>query len=74
MVEDIQTSIRTEAMQYTETFQSQAQRANSEPQAQSFQFQKELEDTRAGTAQIVQDVSKEIESAKSQARVEVQRI
>ena len=38
------------------------------------QLQKELEDTRAGTTQIVQDASKEIESAKSQARVEVQRI
>ena len=33
-----------------------------------------MEDTRAGTTQIVQDASKEIESAKSQARVEVQRI
>ena len=74
MVEDIQTSTRTEAMQYLEHFQSQAKRAISESQAQSIQLQKELEDTRAGTTQIVQDASKEIESAKSQARAEVQRI
>ena len=74
MVEDIQTSTRTEAMQYLEHFQSQARRAISESQAQSIQLQKELEDTRAGTTQIVQDASKEIESAKSQARAEVQRI
>ena len=70
MVEDIQISTRTEAMQYLEHFQSQAKRAISESQAQSIQLQKELEDTRAGTTQIVQDASKEIESAKSQAEAQ----
>ena len=74
MVEDIQTSTRTEAMQYLERFQSQAQRAISESQAQSIQLQKGLEDSRAGTTQIVQDASKEIEDVKSQTRAEIQRV
>ena len=74
MVEDIQTSTWTGAMQYLEHFQSQAQRAISESQAQSIQLQKELEDTRAGTTQIVQNAAKEIGGAGSRAGAEVQRI
>ena len=74
MVENFQTSAKIEAMQYLEHFQSQAQRAISESHAQSSQLQKELEDSRVGTTQVVQEARKEIEHVKSQARAEIQRV
>ena len=73
-VENFQTSVKTEAMQYLEQYQSQAQRAISESHAQSVQLQKELEDSRVGATQIVQEASREIESIKSLARAEIQRV